>query len=949
VTGTTARATVPVLRALLDQARSKDFRSGVLGVRAQPEWSGAAEFPYNDALVRVVPCVSALAVREALTGRARDQWLVVLTDRSEEDLGTGVLSHLLWHRLRTPDPWDAVRHRFAAKGIDPALIATSGDREIAVGLLAAAPSSGWPPAPAGVLTRDHAFGAVAATRLELTDPVIDAASVLGWTARPQTASRIADLRSLSGDALTDAVLAWAASRAGAASVPLRHLLRTGDSYESVPVGLIAGLLAGARDGADGQTRQPAREALIRLEPRFGGSVPSATALLSWSAESASAILDLLGDRETRQHGEKLLAHADELLDSVQGRGLAGASDLLPAGLARRLSGLADALRSAAANGPISDPDLAQVSAVALAAVEQAWTSVATHRLADTDSRTAAFRAAVRLARWLAADSRAVGATLPSLLAQYRDQDAWVDSAVADATPGVSDPDLGSGLAAVLTGVRLRRTAHNRAFAAALARYTADDPVREHGKRPDVWYVEELLPEVILPLARHAPVLLLVLDGMSAAAATEVVGDVLSRTAEGWAEALLPGQDRRAAALAVLPTLTEFSRTSLLSGELRGGGGQDLERQRFKDLAVSYGVDNARLFHKKSLDSSRPGFAVADDVAAAISDVTNQPLVACVLNTIDDTLDRNDPDGVEWSAATVKHLLPLLDRARHAGRVVVLTADHGHIVERRQTTQRPYAGISSGRSRSVGDPARDDEVLVTGRRVLPDGTAVLAVDDTLRYGPLKAGYHGGAAPAEAVIPVAVLVSGAVPEETGLRLAPPQEPAWWLEPPAPVTATGGLAFRPAAVTGTGTASVPTASAKGRGVTRRQADDPVLTLFDEPEPDVTLPSPSAEPAYTVTPTVLSSKAYAAQKRIAGRVSVSDVQVRRLLDALLTASGHRLAPAAAATALQVSPVALRGAVLHVQRLLNVEGYPVLRVDADGSTLILDEDLLREQFGVGS
>ena len=75
-------------------------------------------------------------------------------------------------------------------------------------------------------------------------------------------------------------------------------------------------------------------------------------------------------------------------------------------------------------------------------------------------------------------------------------------------------------------------------------------------------------------------LLLVLDGMSAAVRTEVVGDVLSRTAEGWAEALLPGQDRRAAALAVLPTLTEFSRASLLCGELRSGG-QDVERRAIR--------------------------------------------------------------------------------------------------------------------------------------------------------------------------------------------------------------------------------------------------------------------------------------------------------------------------------------------------------------------------------
>jgi hypothetical protein len=35
------------------------------------------------------------------------------------------------------------------------------------------------------------------------------------------------------------------------------------------------------------------------------------------------------------------------------------------------------------------------------------------------------------------------------------------------------------------------------------------------------------------------------------------------------------------------------------------------------------------------------------------------------------------------------------------------------------------------------------------------------------------------------------------------------------------------------------------------------------------------------------------------------------------------------------------------VQALLNIEGYPVLRVDADGATLVLDVALLCEQFDV--
>ena len=324
--------------------------------------------------------------------------------------------------------------------------------------------------------------------------------------------------------------------------------------------------------------------------------------------------------------------------------------------------------------------------------------------------------------------------------------------------------------------------------------------------------------------------------------------------------------------------------------------------------------------------------MADDVAAAIADVTGHPLVTCVLNTIDDALDRSDPGGTDWGADAVKHLAPLLDRARHAGRIVVLTADHGHIVERRQGTQRAYADISSGRSRAATEPAGDGEVLVTGRRVLRhDGRAVLAVDEHLRYGPLKAGYHGGAAPAEAVVPVAVLVPGVVPEDVSLHLAPPQEPAWWIDPVEPVVPVApppaaDLTPRPAAGS------------------RRRRPDAVPTLFDEPDTRARTIRTCASP---VPAAVLKSAAYAAQKKVAGRVSVTDDQVRGLLAALVEASGHRLVPAQAAAALAVSSVMLHGAVLHVQRLLNVEGYPVLRIDADGGTVILDEVLLREQFGI--
>jgi hypothetical protein len=47
------------------------------------------------------------------------------------------------------------------------------------------------------------------------------------------------------------------------------------------------------------------------------------------------------------------------------------------------------------------------------------------------------------------------------------------------------------------------------------------------------------------------------------------------------------------------------------------------------------------------------------------------------------------------------------------------------------------------------------------------------------------------------------------------------------------------------------------------------------------------------------------------------------------------------------MSPLQLRGAILHAQQLLNVGGYAVILHDADGVTVVLNEPLLREQFGI--
>ena len=243
-------------------------------------------------------------------------------------------------------------------------------------------------------------------------------------------------------------------------------------------------------------------------------------------------------------------------------------------------------------------------------------------------------------------------------------------------------------------------------------------------------------------------------------------------------------------------------------------------------------------------------------------------------------------------------------------------------------------------------------------LLHDGTAVLAVDENLRYGPMKSGYHGGASPAEVVVPVTVLVPGAVPAEPrNLRLAPPQEPAWW---PDPVTAwpEGRARQSPRRRRPAHLLSAPIhrqARHRTRASGRARRWQPCSTSSTKTPPTSVQDAAATRSPSAAEPTPPALRPQRRRRRgcceshglqgaeeDAGRVSVTDAQVGALLTALLAAPGHRLAPAAAASALQVAPVLLRGAMLQVQRLLNIEGYAVIRVDADGATLILDEALLR-------
>jgi hypothetical protein len=98
--------------------------------------------------------------------------------------------------------------------------------------------------------------------------------------------------------------------------------------------------------------------------------------------------------------------------------------------------------------------------------------------------------------------------------------------------------------------------------------------------------------------------------------------------------------------------------------------------------------------------------------------------------------------------------------------------------------------------------------------------------------------------------------------------------------------------------------------------------------------------------TAAVFASDAYKAQHRLAGRGAPPDDQVQALLCALV-ARGGRLSQTSLAQALSAPKLRVGGLVNAARRVLNLDQAQVLAIDGDD--VVLDERLLRVQFGLGN
>src|SRR5262249_28259474 len=246
--------------------------------------------------------------------------------------------------------------------------------------------------------------------------------------------------------------------------------------------------------------------------------------------------------------------AEAILASAKAVEVAAASPVLRAGLDARLHRFAVSVRTAMESP--GDPR-------ALGGAEAAQREVASHVLARVEGlRVSRSHMALRLLRWLATVDVAP-ATIVEAVQRQLAEDGWVDRARADVWVGDDDPLVAQAYGQLYTSVTARRAAHDQQFAPLLAESLAA------GAAPGgMLHVEDVVREVVMPLASAELVLLVVVDGMSTAVATELADDLAS---EGWHEVLPDGRGQRMGALAPIPTVTEIARTSLVTGRLTRAG------------------------------------------------------------------------------------------------------------------------------------------------------------------------------------------------------------------------------------------------------------------------------------------------------------------------------------------------------------------------------------------
>ena len=886
----------PQIAAQLDRVLASDPSAVALAIRAKARQPWPETLNQRGRQFALRWCESSLAIREALCDVERHEpaaaGLVVITPLATHELAEDIAARLARGRVFQPEGWDMVRELFQAKETDARLGRYAWMPQTLIDGAAQGP---YPPVANGFLGLETAWQEVLQRFLRIPAARPDAVSLLTWS---MTSGAATTLDQLPAAARTD-VMRWLTEAAGSAGEMVLGCIEAGRTADALPLGLVCGVVF----APEGEGQAALGQAAIRLERFVNDKHIGVAEGRAW-ARAADQVVRAAGLDATRA----MLDRADSLLRDLRVAEFAHLSDMLPTALEQRLQDFALAL-----SAHVAEPTEANLAQVEL----QADRALRHTLMAAQPPRAERVEMARRLSRWLLTAPRPA-APLQTAVTWQSDEGAFVDWARFRLLGGDEVPELSQAYSACREALIARRNKFAKPFAQALIEWNANKPSIDGRLVP----VESVLERVLAPIASSHPTLLLVMDGLS----VSIFRELFARSAShGWAEMVPSDIGQPTVGVAALPTVTEVSRASLLCGRLTLGAAAQ-EKSGFAShaalLAHSRPGSPPRLFHKGELAEATN---LAPEVRAAVAD-PHQRVIGVVYNAVDDHLSGPDQLHQRWALEDLRLLLPLLREAREARRVVVITADHGHLLED-GTTQ--LAGGESDRWRPGTDGRGPHELVVSGGRVVTsDGSnAVVCLwGESTRYGGRKNGYHGGLSPQEVTVPLSVMVPLGM-SLPGWTLAPPAQPEWWELPPI---ATAKEA-KPASA---GTIASPVRPS-GRKPTA-QAGQP--QLFDTTELS---PAPAAPDWISA---LLSGAIYTSQRELAARVALPDETMRSLLTAL-SERGGKLSRAALAQRLSLPEMRLGGMLSAVRRMLNVDQAPVLVVDEAAGTVELNIALLRQQF----
>ncbi|MCX6619570.1 MAG: BREX-2 system phosphatase PglZ [Acidobacteria bacterium] len=687
--------------------------------------------------------------------------------------------------------------------------------------------------PTGVLYEDAAWLVIATEIFELPSARPDPVDLLRWVAEP-AGERLA----ASPPELRERLGAWLKRSSGPIAATLLGVAVAGHGRDAIAIGLALRALLAEAGNPD------LAQSLARIE-RYTANQP----LPRETAEAWAAAAEKLVSAEQ-------VEASDRILNDVGAARFAYLSRWSASGNQQCIDEFAAALAPLPSN---------------TATLERLITELRERNWAGGEGPILdRLEMSIRLLRWRNAADPALTDFEDSAF-WYAQEGSWVDWARTRIRGGYERGPLAAALASLTAAVKERRERLNRRFAELLAAWN-----NQGANFQKLAGVESVIERYIVPLAcRELCVELAARRWTACSADAMEIPPVVS----------------------ALPSVTEFSRYSLLSGALARGnqGAEESAWSLHPGLtAASPKQHPPILFHKDDLA------AMAGPDSPVLSEIANtkRRVVGVVINAIDDSLSGPVQIAPDWDLDYLAVLRPLLDEAAAAGRVVVLTADHGHILDF-GTECRRQEGSDRYRSGKAG--AGDEHYLEGGRVIGSIGVTTLGVEG-IRYSPRpRNGYHGGITPQECLVPVMVFVQAgrAVP---GWQEVVESQPEWWL------------------------AGAPTPARESK-VKRKAKQQP--TLFGD----------------DWISNLLASDLFRQQMDIPG----NRIQPERLAAVLraLDASGNRLLRTAFASRMSLPLVRVNTTVAAMQRVLNYDGYGILTIDEAADMVVLDRSLLQRQFNL--